>query len=47
MMELRRALSANANCVAGSNLGDAQRAMLDYHIRLTAKRMENWESADC
>ena len=47
MIELRRALSANANCVAGSNLGDAQRAMLDYYIRLTTKRMENREGADC
>ena len=47
MLELRQALSANASYVASSNLGDAQRAMLDYYIRLTTKRMENREGADC
>ena len=47
MMELWRALSANANCVASSNLGDVQRALLDYYIRLTTKRMENLEGTGC
>ena len=47
MMELLRALPANANCVAGSNLGDAQRVLLDYDVRLTTKRMENREGAGC
>ena len=41
------ALSANANCVASSDLGDVQRVLLDYYIRLTTKRMEYLEGTGC
>ena len=47
MTELQLVLPADTNCVASSNLGDAQRALLDYYIGLTTKRMENRGGAEC
>ncbi|MBA2690711.1 MAG: glycosyltransferase family 39 protein [Burkholderiales bacterium] len=47
MAELQNALPAQYNCVASSNLGDAQRALLDYYIGLITKRVENKEGAQC
>lgn len=47
MAELQRALPANTHCVASSNLGDAQRALLDYYIGLHTKRMEIQQGGEC
>jgi len=47
MAELQQALPADTNCVTSSNLGDAQRALLDYYIGLTTKRQENREGTEC
>jgi 4-amino-4-deoxy-L-arabinose transferase-like glycosyltransferase len=45
--ELNKALPAKYNCVASSNLGEAQRALLDYYIGLITKRLENNQGAEC
>jgi 4-amino-4-deoxy-L-arabinose transferase-like glycosyltransferase len=47
MVQLEQALPKNYHCVASSNLGEAQRALLDYYIGLTTKRLENNQGAEC
>lgn len=47
LAELQRALPKDTNCVASSNLGDAQRALLDYYIGLITKRLENQDGGEC
>ncbi|MES2353234.1 MAG: glycosyltransferase family 39 protein [Pseudomonadota bacterium] len=47
MVEMRQALPEQYNCLASSNLGEAQRALLDYYAGLVTKRIENNEGGEC
>jgi len=47
MTELRKALPVKYNCVASNNLGEAQRALLDYYANVITKRAENGEGTKC
>ncbi|HXN15767.1 MAG TPA: glycosyltransferase family 39 protein [Usitatibacter sp.] len=44
---LVQALPADFHCVAGKNLGDAQRALLDYFVGLRTVRLDSAQAAGC
>lgn len=43
----RQALPANYNCIASTNLGEPQRAMLDYYTAIVTHRTETSGAHDC
>jgi hypothetical protein len=45
--KLVEALPAGFQCIATKNLGDAQRALLDYFINLRGVRADSVEAARC
>jgi hypothetical protein len=44
---MRHAMPANYACVTGRNLGDSQRAALDYHANVRVQRFETVQSLSC
>ncbi len=44
---LRKAMPANYACVYGRNLGDSQRAALDYHADIRVQRFETAQALSC
>ena len=47
VLDLRSALPAQPGCVASRNLGEPQRAVLDYYIGLTTRRLETGRGSEC
>ncbi len=43
----RQALPSNYNCIASTNLGEPQRAMLDYYADIITRRTETRGAHDC
>jgi len=39
--------AADAHCIAGQNLGDAQRAAFDYHAGIVTERMQTHAQTRC